>query len=376
MPRFYHFMRYWIALGTLLGLWGAFFLLPTAAYAAERVASSQMTVIMLAESERPAPGSRLRVAFRFLPEPGWHSYWRFPGDAGIATVAGWDLPRGVTASELLHPVPKRLMMDNLASFVHEGEHWLLTEIRVPKRLAVGSAFPIGVDLSWAVCSDAQCVPQRARFDLPLVIGDGQRDKSITEAFERAQKGIPKSEEERTAFAVGDVLRLPIGGISWGSGPLDIFVEDDALIAASSHGRVVKENGQSWLVIPARAARAAGTRLSAVVTNGREAREMTFVIADNAARQAASKAGNSKGGPGSPLGKDAPLSTHPAGRGTDLQIPAQAVNGKGAEDAASQAKPTVKRSIPVLTAVEVLWKPVLGFLGAVFGIVFLFGRRPR
>ena len=45
--------------------------------------------------ERPAAGSTVTLAFVMRPEPGWHGYWRNPGDAGAEPRIAWRLPDGL-----------------------------------------------------------------------------------------------------------------------------------------------------------------------------------------------------------------------------------------------------------------------------------------
>ena len=40
--------------------------------------------------------------------PGWHTYWKFPGDAGIPTELKWKLPPGWKVGEIQWPIPLKL----------------------------------------------------------------------------------------------------------------------------------------------------------------------------------------------------------------------------------------------------------------------------
>ena len=60
-------------------------------------------------SKRPSkPGTTVWVAIRQVIAPGWHTYWRNPGDSGLATSITWLLPKGVTAGTPLWPAPRAL----------------------------------------------------------------------------------------------------------------------------------------------------------------------------------------------------------------------------------------------------------------------------
>ena len=55
------------------------------------------------------PRNWLELALLFRAEPGWHGYWKNPGDAGLGMTLEWDLPDGWSAGEPLYPVPHMLV---------------------------------------------------------------------------------------------------------------------------------------------------------------------------------------------------------------------------------------------------------------------------
>ena len=62
------------------------------------------------------PGATVWVAIRQVIEPTWHTYWRNPGDTGLATSIAWKLPKGVTAGEPQWPVPERFTTGPIVNF--------------------------------------------------------------------------------------------------------------------------------------------------------------------------------------------------------------------------------------------------------------------
>ena len=62
---------------------GAFLLFLIALLGANAAAAQQrMEVRLVPETAAVAPGSTITLAFTMRPAPGWHGYWRNPGDAG------------------------------------------------------------------------------------------------------------------------------------------------------------------------------------------------------------------------------------------------------------------------------------------------------
>ena len=85
----------------------------------------------------------------FKLEPGWHIYWKNPGDAGLPPHIQWTLPKGITAGPMQFPVPKRLPLGPLMDFGYEGEVYFPMMLSVAKNIKPGpvtteSRKPVGV----------------------------------------------------------------------------------------------------------------------------------------------------------------------------------------------------------------------------------------
>ncbi len=55
-------------------------------------------VRLVPEFRTVTPGSSTWLAVDLTPSPGWHIYWRNPGDSGAPPKIAWSLPRGVLES--------------------------------------------------------------------------------------------------------------------------------------------------------------------------------------------------------------------------------------------------------------------------------------
>ncbi len=108
-------------------------------------------------------GSPSNAGLYFKLEPGWHVYWKNPGDAGEPPHIKWTLPPGVTAGPLQYPVPKRLPLGPLMDFGYEDE------VLFPIRLNVAGGAPSGpatlhAKVDWLVCRGS-CIPEKAELEL-------------------------------------------------------------------------------------------------------------------------------------------------------------------------------------------------------------------
>src|SRR4051812_15764407 len=64
---------------------------------------------LIADVTAIVPGKPFTVGARLQMVPNWHTYWKFPGDAGIPTEIKWKLPEGWKVGEIQWPIPLRLV---------------------------------------------------------------------------------------------------------------------------------------------------------------------------------------------------------------------------------------------------------------------------
>src|SRR6476646_5612198 len=66
------------------------------------------------------PGKTLWVDLHLDIAPGWHTYWRNPGDSGLPTEISWKLPSGFSAGEIAWPVPQRFVENAIGNYGYSG----------------------------------------------------------------------------------------------------------------------------------------------------------------------------------------------------------------------------------------------------------------
>lgn len=186
-----------------------FILLAAPALAQQSSASLPHTrVEIVAETPAPKAGSRFALALKVTPAKGWHTYYEYPGDTGMAPRPQWTLPDGVRISPFRFPVPETFVVSGLMNHVYAGENILLADVDVPENAS--DTLPIRVKLDWLVCDDRLCVPEQAELGLDLNIGDGRIDPRAKPLFDRAYQALPRPLSETAHFAlVGQKLRLSV-----------------------------------------------------------------------------------------------------------------------------------------------------------------------
>lgn len=216
------------------------------------------------DTRMPKPGGSVTLAIGMKPESGWHGYWTNPGAAGLPVEADWDVPTGVTVSSLRHPAPHLLDVQGIASYVHDGPFTLLATMKVPHSLAQGTALPVEVALSWLVCSDTLCVPERATLSARLEIGSGAPDASGARIVAAAQRAMPKPLGGVTLTRDGEdwVFASP----SVARGNYRLFPEQEGWFDAAAQQTVSRDGDGVSLRIPA-AGPAPGNAFRGVLASG-------------------------------------------------------------------------------------------------------------
>lgn len=186
-------------------------ILPASAQAPDpNSAGPHLAVKLIAETENPAPGTSVTIAYDVTPQPGWHGYWQNPGDAGFPAKFAWNLPTGIVAGEASYPVPTTLLIAGLMNYVFEQHYTLLLKIDIPATAAVGSKLPIKLRSNYLVCTEEICVPEAADLSINLTVGDGAINPERRELFDGFRKALPKSiGMDATYQIVGKTIRIGI-----------------------------------------------------------------------------------------------------------------------------------------------------------------------
>jgi DsbC/DsbD-like thiol-disulfide interchange protein len=135
--------------------------------AAAKASAGHVQAEILADVSAIQPGKPFWLGVRLAIDPGWHVYWKNPGDAGLPTRVKLTLPDGFTADPVQFPTPSRFEQPgNIVVFGYENSVMLLTKVTPPPDLAAGFQGQFQAAVTWLVCSDI-CIPGKADLDLTL-----------------------------------------------------------------------------------------------------------------------------------------------------------------------------------------------------------------
>ena len=211
--------------------------------AANPVRRDHIDVELIPAATRVEPGGVLTVALRLNPDEHWHTYWKNPGDSGLATRIDWVLPDGFKAGAIQWPAPERIDIGPLSNYGYNGEVLLLTDIRVPQ--SVPADVPIRATASWLVCEEI-CIPGDAEFALTLPTGPATPNLLWADRINQTRAALPSTIDglEVRALLAGDqewILSLPRSAIP-DLGALSFFPDDEGWIEYASPQQVYDKEG--------------------------------------------------------------------------------------------------------------------------------------
>lgn len=227
-----------------------------AAMAAPPLATDLVKPALFAESATVAPGGTVWTDLHLAIAPGWHIYWKNPGDSGLPTEIDWALPAGFTAGGIEWPVPERFQLEQIANYGYAGSADLLVNLTAPAALAADARPHLAATVKYLVCSEI-CIPGEAPVSLDLAAGSGALDPAEAARFAAARQALPKAAPFAAQFAVEKTaLRLIVPAAALGNigNPTgEFFPNADNAIDHSAVEKIERRDGALELVL----AKAAG-----------------------------------------------------------------------------------------------------------------------
>lgn len=144
IPRYYYRL-----LLAFCSLW------PLASFAAPQ---EPVHARLIVERAPQSSAKIIGIGVLFQIEPGWHLYWRNPGDSGLAPSIEWKLPPSVKIKELQWPAPAAFDFEGSIIYGYEHELLLFADANVAK------AAPVSAQVRWVACKDI-CLSGSASLQL-------------------------------------------------------------------------------------------------------------------------------------------------------------------------------------------------------------------
>ena len=133
----------------------------------------------------------------FMLEEGWHTYWRYPGEAGIPPVLDFSSSENLGDIEVLYPVPERYDDGYSTSIVYH--HGVVLPLRI-KPAQSDKPVQLSAKMFFGVCSDI-CVPGEVELALDLS-PVAKADERIRTIIERDLNALPHPESGDVPMITG------------------------------------------------------------------------------------------------------------------------------------------------------------------------------
>jgi thiol:disulfide interchange protein DsbD len=145
---------------------------------------------LLADVTAIVPGKPFTAGLLLQIVPNWHTYWKFPGDAGIPTEIKWKLPEDWKIGEIQWPIPLKLTEPgDIQIYGYHDEVLLMQEITPPASLK-DSSVQLAAEASWLVCEKI-CIPGSANLKLDLPVAP-QNASANEETFSSYRRSLPQN----------------------------------------------------------------------------------------------------------------------------------------------------------------------------------------
>lgn len=201
----------------------AFSIVP-AAHAADASAWSQdsKSAIRLIAGANKTDDAALRAGIEVKLQPGWHTYWRYPGDAGVPPRFDFSGSDNLKTAKVRYPAP-RLFSDDSGHSIGYIDSVIFPVQVVPRQ--AGKPVTLRLKIEYAVC-EKLCIPAEGHVELLIAAGPSTNDAALAAAEAQVPVPVSAADIELNARRVNDApkplvavdLKMPSGG------PATIFVE--------------------------------------------------------------------------------------------------------------------------------------------------------
>jgi thiol:disulfide interchange protein len=148
---------------------------------------------LILSEETAQPGQTVWAGLEMKIPPKWHTYWRNPGDSGIATSIKWTVPNGIKPGDIQWPVPKKFTETqgdfSQTTYIYEDTTVLLIPLEITKDAPRGRIELKG-RVSWQECEQL-CVQGHTDVAVTLTIGASTKPSADVAVIDLWRQKLPK-----------------------------------------------------------------------------------------------------------------------------------------------------------------------------------------
>lgn len=150
-----------------------------------------VTARLVSDSLEINPGESIKLGVLFDIDPGWHIYWKYPGENGLPTKVNFHAPDGFKLDEINWPLPMAFEKpEGGVDYGYEKSVLLWTDIQIPSDLSESKIDEFGAIASWVSCKEI-CIPGRAdlKYDVKTEGSELRKNEAI---FAKWQRLVPNT----------------------------------------------------------------------------------------------------------------------------------------------------------------------------------------
>jgi DsbC/DsbD-like thiol-disulfide interchange protein len=184
------------------------------------------TARLIAGTQHAGQAAPLRAGIEIRLKQGWHTYWRYPGDAGVPPHFDFTGSQNLKAVEVLWPAPLRLPEAGLDTIGYD--HDVILPLQVTSQDPAKPA-SLQVKLNYAIC-EKLCVPAETKARLALAGGASTQDARLAGAEALVPRKVVLGAGQTLAVRAvrreegGDRPRLLIDVAAPAGAAVDLFAE--------------------------------------------------------------------------------------------------------------------------------------------------------
>jgi suppressor for copper-sensitivity B len=231
---------------------------------------------LISTVEATGTSQQLDVGLQLRLSPGWHTYWRTPGDAGFAPTIDWKGSSNLASATIEWPAPQRLPpASGLETIGYVNGVVLPVSVHL---LHPGQPLRLRAEVDYASCKDV-CIPYHASLDLFLPAGlarPGPEAPLIAAALAHVPEDLSAAQLKLLGTVVGSVRSRAMLSVRLASTGTP-FVAPDLFVEGLTHGSagrpkvaLMQAGRMATINVPIRnetAAAIAGTKLRVTLVDG-------------------------------------------------------------------------------------------------------------
>jgi DsbC/DsbD-like thiol-disulfide interchange protein len=146
--------------------------------------------------------AHLRAGIEIKMGPGWHTYWRYPGDSGVPPRFNFSGSENFADAKVLYPAPHLYSDETGNTLGYKGGVTFPLQV-IPRQ--PGKPVKLYVKLEYAVC-DKLCVPVEGSAELTLAPGASAEEANLAAAEARVPKKVSAAQAGFTVKRVNNAAK--------------------------------------------------------------------------------------------------------------------------------------------------------------------------